>query len=427
MHKIDGAGHIDGEFVGEDLETNRPPTEVTPKWLNAVQRELLAIGAAGGFTPDDADNAHAAKTIKRLAGGHVRTVTAADPTVLTADDTGLVIVDATANNVAITMPAVNAVTGAPLKFKFVRLDATANTVTVTRAGADTFMGGATSFALTGEGDYRTVEGDAVSAWIFTAAAANTNATGFKTPVRFTTTGNVALAGLGTQAGGDWGGALTAGDRILPKDQTTGSQNGIYIAAAGAWARATDADGVGELVPGALVTVQEGATLADSVWELSTDGPITIGTTALTFSRKDSVPVLGQQPGEICYFARNTAPTGSIKANGAAISRTTYSALFAAIGTTFGVGDGSTTFNVPDLRGEFVRGWDDSRGIDTGRAFGSAQADDFKSHTHTFASPQIGGGTVNAAAPTGGGSQATGATGGTETRPRNVAMLACIKY
>jgi phage-related tail fiber protein len=64
-----------------------------------------------------------------------------------------------------------------------------------------------------------------------------------------------------------------------------------------------------------------------------------------------------------------------------ISRTTYADLFAAIGTTFGVGDGSTTFGIPDLRGEFARGWDDARGVDTGRTFGSAQAEDFKAHTH----------------------------------------------
>jgi hypothetical protein len=130
---------------------------------------------------------------------------------------------------------------------------------------------------------------AVQTLIANAVAASTG-NGLKTPVRFTSTGNVVLSGLGTQAGGDWGVALTAGDRILPKDQTTGSQNGIYIAAAGAWARATDADGVGELPPGALVVVQEGVTLAESVWELSTDGPITIGTTALSFVRKDNVGV-----------------------------------------------------------------------------------------------------------------------------------------
>lgn len=91
------------------------------------------------------------------------------------------------------------------------------------------------------------------------------------------------------------------------------------------------------------------------------------------------------PGTVTTFAMNTAPTGWLKCNGAAVSRTTYAALFAAIGTTFGVGDGSTTFNLPEIRGEFVRGWDDGRGVDTGRVFGSAQTDLTETHTHTASS------------------------------------------
>lgn len=83
-----------------------------------------------------------------------------------------------------------------------------------------------------------------------------------------------------------------------------------------------------------------------------------------------------------YFARSSAPTGWLKANGAAISRTAYATLFAAIGTTYGAGDGATTFNLPDLRAEFVRGLDDGRGVDAGREIGSAQAAAFQSHNHT---------------------------------------------
>lgn len=79
-------------------------------------------------------------------------------------------------------------------------------------------------------------------------------------------------------------------------------------------------------------------------------------------------------GAVMYFAGRTAPAGWLKANGAAVSRTTYAALFAAIGTTYGAGDGRSTFNLPDLRAEFLRGWDDGRGIDSGRALGSAQSD-----------------------------------------------------
>lgn len=95
------------------------------------------------------------------------------------------------------------------------------------------------------------------------------------------------------------------------------------------------------------------------------------------------------PGAVMYFARNTAPPGWLKCNGAAISRTAYSKLFAAIGTAFGAGDGFTTFNLPDLRGEFVRGWDDGRGVDGGRAFGSFQAGMIQSHSHTGSSESAG--------------------------------------
>jgi microcystin-dependent protein len=87
-------------------------------------------------------------------------------------------------------------------------------------------------------------------------------------------------------------------------------------------------------------------------------------------------------GKISMFARSTAPSGYLKCNGAEISRTTYEALFSAIGTTFGAGDGSTTFNIPDLRGEFIRGWDDARGVDSGRVFGGWQDGQNVSHTHT---------------------------------------------
>lgn len=85
-------------------------------------------------------------------------------------------------------------------------------------------------------------------------------------------------------------------------------------------------------------------------------------------------VLAQQfwaPGDI-KGTLGAVPTGWIPADGRALSRTTYAALFSAIGTAYGSGDGSTTFNVPDLRGEFLRGWDSGRGIDPGRALGSLQ-------------------------------------------------------
>ena len=135
-------------------------------------------------------------------------------------------------------------------------------------------------------------------------------------------------------------------------------------------------------------------------------------------------------GTIQYFAGSSAPDGYLKANGALISRTTYADLFAAIGTTFGVGDGSTTFGIPDLRGEFARGWDDARGVDTGRTFGSAQAEDFKAHTHLGRVMTTTGGSGGQSVPDFGqgfNSNLVATTGGTETRPRNIALLAIIKF
>lgn len=86
-------------------------------------------------------------------------------------------------------------------------------------------------------------------------------------------------------------------------------------------------------------------------------------------------------GTVAYFAGRNAPAGWLKANGAAVSRTIYADLFAVIGTTYGAGDGRTTFNLPDIRGEFVRGWDDGRNIDRGRALGSNQSDNIAEHRH----------------------------------------------
>jgi phage-related tail fiber protein len=75
-------------------------------------------------------------------------------------------------------------------------------------------------------------------------------------------------------------------------------------------------------------------------------------------------------GAVMPFAFTTPPTGWFECDGSALSRTSYQALFDKIGITFGAGNGSTTFNIPDLRGEFLRSWDNGRGVDSGRGFGS---------------------------------------------------------
>lgn len=150
-------------------------------------------------------------------------------------------------------------------------------------------------------------------------------------------------------------------------------------------------------------------------------------------------------GTVAAFARNTAPAGWLKANGSAVSRTTYAGLFNSIGAVFGGGDGTTTFNLPDLRAEVIRGWDDGRGVDPGRGFASLQLDAFQGHAHSLffnASAFVGGGgnqyaqlttssnSINGIQDAVRGALSDGVNGApriaNETRSRNLALLYCIK-
>ena len=120
---------------------------------------------------------------------------------------------------------------------------------------------------------------------------------------------------------------------------------------------------------------------------------------------------------------------SATAGGAAINTTgTQSGTHTATNAAYGDGDGSTTFNVPDLRGRFMRDLDEGAGRDGNRVLGSYQADDLASHTHTVGN-QGSGAENNGFDRTGAmpGAGNTGATGGSETRPKNVAMMAFIKF
>lgn len=142
-------------------------------------------------------------------------------------------------------------------------------------------------------------------------------------------------------------------------------------------------------------------------------------------------------GSILYTASNSVPDGWLLCDGTAVSRDEYSDLFAAIGTTYGNGNGATTFNLPDIRGEFIRALDNGRGIDAGRKIGTYQADEFKSHNHIsyFAERNLqypnGVAATDKTGSHGGGDDDnpypfTSNTGGDETRPRNIAFPAIIK-
>jgi microcystin-dependent protein len=134
-------------------------------------------------------------------------------------------------------------------------------------------------------------------------------------------------------------------------------------------------------------------------------------------------------GAIMDFAMNAAPTGWLACDGALVSRATYAALFAAIGTTWGAGDGSTTFQLPDMRGYFRRGVGTNSDGTAAGAFAAKQVDELKSHFHNM-------GTLRNDATTGSGVPILGLDiggvttaidgGGAETRPKNIAVLTCIK-
>ncbi len=168
--------------------------------------------------------------------------------------------------------------------------------------------------------------------------------------------------------------------------------------------------------------------------------------------------LGAPVGSLLVHSGTSAPTGYIKANGSLLSRTAFSSLFAFANAEglvseatwsagsegrFSVGDGSTTFRIPDFRGGFARAWDDGRGIDISRAFGTLQLDAMQGHHHTArnASLSVGSGTsffeINPTYAVNGGNVGiagpiTDGVNGTpriasENRPRNISSLFCIKF
>lgn len=150
------------------------------------------------------------------------------------------------------------------------------------------------------------------------------------------------------------------------------------------------------------------------------------------------------PGLVSAFAgaKTAVPDGWILCDGSAVSRTTYAKLYTALGTAHGSGDGTTTFNLPDYRGRFLRGVDDGAGRDpdaatrtvsntggnAGDLVGSTQEDEFKSHTHnnrgTLAKVPTNG---NQAYFPGSAASNGGATGGNESRPKNAYVNWIIKY
>jgi hypothetical protein len=122
---------------------------------------------------------------------------------------------------------------------------------------------------------------------------------------------------------------------------------------------------------------------------------------------------GRMSGEVTMWSGSTVPSGWLECNGQSTSG--YTALAAVVGAT-----------VPDLRGEFVRGWDNGKGTDSGRALLSSQSDEFGAHDHGVGSTATGVSGVYGNYAGGGNTVNSSTEGGSETRPRNIALMYIIK-
>lgn len=160
-----------------------------------------------------------------------------------------------------------------------------------------------------------------------------------------------------------------------------------------------------------------------------EGTYTKAEIEMLIAQSSALPV-----GSMVAFPIDKVPVGFLEIDGSVKSATAYPDLAKFLGTAFNKGDeGAGNFRLPESRGEFLRGWDHGRGVDAGRLAGSYQTDQFKSHTHEYDTMQ-GGGAANSvsdtiAAQSNATSQTghiTGGAGGSETRPRNLAVMWCIK-
>jgi hypothetical protein len=370
-------GGTPGYFTGGNPALGQAATTPGYEWFNAVQEELIGVLARAGVTPAAGDLTQLRQALDRLFGGGM--VTYLTNVTLTPADAGVVEVNASSGPRVITLPAASAMNGRPIPIRVVKTDTSANTVTVQRAGSDV-IDGATSIVLTSQYSSVALISNGVSTW-FNAA-----------PLLASTTQR-GIARFSTVA-----------------EAVAGSADNLAVTPAGL---------------GALLT------------------------------------------GMIAFFPSTAAPTGWLKANGALVSRVTFfnlwavaqasgnlvtdAAWLAANGPTgaFSQGDGSTTFRIPDLRGEFIRGFDDGRGADAGRGIGTSQGDAIRNLTGSFgpfrqalsgtlaaASGVFSLGTASASGDANNGSSnvmsinlsaSNQVPTAAENRPRNLALLACIKF
>jgi hypothetical protein len=449
MHRIDGAGNDNGQFVAEDPQTHRPPTEITAAIMNALQEEIAGFIEYAGLSLAKSDNT-------QLRQALLKKFAQADSTIHYIKDVWTIVDDATAlaalagvpTNGEVIVTAYNDIGQALATWNGVSFAVSPLTVNIfdlygTQAdqhGYYWFSGRWNQFDMAAITPPAATEEQAGLIRIATAdeAAAGTATDLAITPARL-------LAFLVARS-------ITAGDG-LDGGGTLGQSRTLKLGTPGSLTLDSQNSATGKTHTHALDLPDANATAAGII-ALATNAEAWAGTNAakaITPAALKYAMSLLMPAGIVLWFARNTPPAGYLECNGAALSRTVYAALFAVIGTTFGAGDGATTFNLPDLRGEFVRGWDHGRGVDAGRVFGSGQGDAIRNiagsftvegakssgerawaHSGAFGDVSYGGTYTKAAWDKVGYSTinfnaALVVPTAADNRPINAAFLPCIKY
>jgi hypothetical protein len=368
MHLIDGAGHVNNNFVAEDVASHRPPTEITAEFMNAIQHELANFINWAGYSLEKQVNTQLRDALissfahKNSTIHYIRQVWT-----IVADIDALLALENVPTNAEVIVTNYNGAHG--------------------------------------------ISAWSGSTWTTTALAVN----------------------------------------VFDLYGTDVDQHGYYWFS-NQWnlfdVAALQVDDATEIASG----IARIASAEEAIAGLATNLIITPATLAV-FSR------LLLPAGTEIFWTGTTSPVGFIEENGAILSRAAYPALWAhaqASGNivtdaewsnnswgAFSTGDGSTTFRLPDARGEFIRAWDNGRGIDAGREITARQEDALQGHRHApppgknnfVSAPGSWNGSGGSNATYSGASTGDPVTDGvngtprvaSETRPRNLARMICIKY